>query len=474
MKLAPRMIQSMEILQLSVMDLQDKIDEALEENVVLEKAPVETNSESQTEERTKEKDIDQQEIVVDNDHSNEADFERLVEMSNEWPDDNAMSTNRVSSNQISDNSDRQHDQIANLVDRPQSLQDHLMEQFHFVESSNEVREFGEYLLQNLDKNGRLQGTLPEIAQVYGKPIEIETAQNALDIIQKFEPKGIGARDLKECLLIQVPDDMVHRDVIVTLISSHLDDLAQNRLPLIQRKTGYSIELIKEAVEEMRILDPFPGRAFESSTVQKVTPDVFLERDENGEYTIRLENERVPELRISRKYITMLQNNPDATTKEYIRKKVEAAKWLIESIEQRYNTLKRVSQAIVDFQTEFLEKGEEFIVPLKMQQIADVVGVHVTTISRAVDDKWIQTPRGVFALKRFFGGGTTAANGEEVAWDIIRLKLKEIIDNEDKVKPLSDDALVDELGKLGYPLARRTVTKYRKGMNIPSSRQRREY
>ncbi|MFG0335797.1 MAG: RNA polymerase sigma-54 factor, partial [Maioricimonas sp. JB049] len=162
------------------------------------------------------------------------------------------------------------------------------------------------------------------------------------------------------------------------------------------------------------------------------------------------------------------------TKDFIRKKIESAKWLIESIEQRYNTLRKVAQAIVDYQTEFLDNGPEHIVPLKMQQIADQVGVHVTTVSRAVDDKYIATPRGVFALKRFFGGGTTTAEGEEVAWDIIRLKVKEIVDAEDKKSPLSDDALVEELRKHGYNLARRTVTKYRQAMNIPSSRQRREY
>jgi RNA polymerase sigma-54 factor len=222
------------------------------------------------------------------------------------------------------------------------------------------------------------------------------------------------------------------------------------------------------------LEPHPGRGFEVRPVQRVTPDLLVEQDENGQYVVKLEDEYTPRLRISRRYLEMLRGNPDAKTKEYIKKKVDSAKWLIESIEQRHNTLKRVAQSIVNFQTEFLDNGPEFIVPLKMQQIADVVGVHVTTVSRAVDDKWIQTPRGLFPLKRFFGGGTTTAEGEEVAWDIIRLKLKEIVDGEDKDHPLSDDALVDELSKHGYNLARRTVTKYRKALNIPSSRQRRQY
>lgn len=225
---------------------------------------------------------------------------------------------------------------------------------------------------------------------------------------------------------------------------------------------------------MKTLNPFPGRGFEEEHVQSVTPDLSVEKDDSGKYVVRLEDEYLPQLRISRRYTKLLQRNPDQATKDFIRKKIESAKWLIESIEQRYNTLKKVAQAIVDYQTEFLDNGPEHIVPLKMQQIADQVGVHVTTVSRAVDDKYIATPRGVFALKRFFGGGTTTAEGEEVAWDIIRLKLKEIVDNEDKKSPLSDDALVEELKKHGYNLARRTVTKYRQAMNIPSSRQRREY
>ena len=162
------------------------------------------------------------------------------------------------------------------------------------------------------------------------------------------------------------------------------------------------------------------------------------------------------------------------TREYIKRKINAAQWLIESIEQRRNTLQRTAQAIVDHQTRFLSEGPEAIEPLKMQQIADRIGMHVTTVSRAVDDKWLQTPRGLYPLRRFFVGGTKSADGEEVAWDAVRMKLQEIIDAESKERPFSDDDLVDELGKQGITVARRTVTKYRKAMNIPSSRQRRDW
>jgi RNA polymerase sigma-54 factor len=203
--------------------------------------------------------------------------------------------------------------------------------------------------------------------------------------------------------------------------------------------------------------------------------VVVEADETGRYIVRLEDDRIPALRISDYYRTRLAD-PKATPeeKDFIRRKIESANWLIEAIQQRRSTVKKVSQAIVDYQRKFLDDGPEHIEPLKMQQIADVVGVHVTTISRAVDDKWIQTPRGIFPLKRFFVHGTRSEDGEDVAWETIRLRLTELIEKEDKQKPYSDDDLVNELSKLGLNVARRTITKYRKKLNIPSSRQRKDW
>ncbi len=294
-------------------------------------------------------------------------------------------------------------------------------------------------------------------------------------MQKLDPPGVGARDLKECLLLQLTPGMDYYEELKTLISNHLEDLEHNRLPQIERKTGYSIELIKEALEHLRKLNPKPGAAFTSTYVQPVQPDVFIELVEGGRYKVRLEDGHTPNLFISPYYRKLLtSSDTDEKTREYIKRKINSAQWLIESIEQRRNTLTKVAQAIVDHQNEFLNKGPEFIEPLKMQQIADKVGVHVTTVSRAVDDKWIQTPRGIFPLKRFFVGGTVSAAGEEVAWDTVRMKLQEVIDKEDKANPLSDDDLVQELHKHGLTVARRTVTKYRKAMNIPSSRQRRDW
>jgi RNA polymerase sigma-54 factor len=481
MKLAPRMIQSMEILQLSVLALQERVEQELAENVVLESnledanvTDTEINREiEKSHEVAESSPLDEKELVVDPDKNNEADFERLLEMSQDWPEDNISAGAKVSSNRVDEMGDRQHDAMTNMEGRPQSLHEYLVEQFGFFNYPEAVREFGEYLIQNLDENGRLPGTLPEIVQVYGKSVEMDEAEYALELIQKLDPAGVGARDYKECLLLQIKENNPYADVLHTLITSHLEDIQQNRLPVIHRKTGYAIEEIKDAILYLQKLNPWPGRGFETRAVQRVTPDLSVELVKDR-YVVKLENEYVPELRISPRYVKMLKAKPDEKTKEYIKKKIESAQWLIDSIAQRQNTLKKVAQSIVDRQSEFLNKGPEHINPLKMQQVADDVKVHVTTVSRAVDDKWIQTPRGLFPLKRFFGGGTQTAGGEEVAWDIIRLKMKDIVDNEDKKHPLSDDALVLKLAEHGYKLARRTVTKYRKKLDIPSSRQRREY
>ncbi len=484
MKLAPRMIQSMEILQLPLMALQERIDQELAENVCLEQVERKTDegrfdsehvdSGGDPFEVAPRVEIDRQELVAGKEDNNASDFERLVEISQDWPDDNYSSGSRVSGNQMDADSDRQHDTMSNAENRPQTLCDYLVDQFHYFDVPSEERAFGEYLIQNLDDNGRLQSSLPELCQVFGSTMTLTKAEHVLQLIQKLDPPGIGARDLKECLLLQIKPDSPLRESMINLISCHFDDLLQNRLPLIERKTGYSLDQIKSTMEQMRTLDPYPGKGFVKESVQQVTPDLNVDKDDSGQWVVSLIEEFVPELRISKRYLRMLEGNPDQKTKEFIKRKVESARWLIDSIAQRYETLKKVAQEIVNRQKEFLESGPEAIIPLKMQDIADVVHVHVTTVSRAVDDKYIVTPRGIYPLKRFFGGGTKTEDGDDVAWDIIRIKMKEVVDAEDKSNPMSDDDIVEALKTHGYTLARRTVTKYRKALNIPSSRQRKVF
>jgi RNA polymerase sigma-54 factor len=492
--LAPRMIQSMEILQLPIIALQERIEQEMEDNPVLDQ--IEPTGEEETEGGFEEAvnpdappksdalEETERELVVNENTNNEDDFERLINMAENLPDD-YEERSRPSRGQIEAEGDRRHDQMANMVARPESLQDYLDHQLSWFDLDDETRRMADRIIYNLDSNGYLKSPLEDLlspppAEVNGdaqawRDRQMKLAETALAVVQRLDPPGVGARSLKECLLLQLTPGLLFYEELQVLIQNHLEDLENNRLPLISKKTGFSIETIQEAWEDLRTLKPKPGADFTETSAPAVTPDVFVEKNDEGRYEVRLEDGDLPSLYISPYYRRLLQEaGTSAETRDYIKRKVNAAQWLIEAIEQRRSTLTRVSQAIVDHQTKFLDDGPEHIEPLKMQQIADKVGVHVTTVSRAVDDKWIQTPRGIFPLKRFFVGGTTGADGEEVAWDRVRLKLQEIIDAEDKTKPLSDDALVEELGKAGVTVARRTVTKYRKAMNIPSSRQRRDW
>jgi RNA polymerase sigma-54 factor len=479
--LAPRMIQSMEILQLPILALQERIDQEMEENPVLElkteepeTAEEETEAEAEDRESPDAPTEDERELVIDETHSNEDDFERLMKMDEEWPD-HFEERSHGSRGEIEEAGDRKLDAMANMVDRPQSLQDYLHDQLGWFDLDPDLRTMADRIIYNLDGNGYLQGRLEDSLGADATSEDLAVATRALAMVQKLDPPGVGARDLRECLLLQLVPGSPHYEELRTLIGNHLEDLEQNRLPLISRRTGYSIELIHTVLDELRKLNPKPGTEYDNVVATPVTPDVFVESDEEGKYRVRLEDADTPSLFISPYYRRLFQD-PDTTqeTREYIKRKINSAQWLIDSIQQRRNTLLKVSRAIVDYQKSFLDKGPEAIEPLKMQQIADQVGVHVTTVSRAVDEKWIQTPRGIFPLKRFFCGGTTSAAGEEVAWDTVRRKLQEIVDNEDKQHPLSDDQLVQQLAAAGITVARRTVTKYRKAMGILSSRQRREW
>src|SRR5262245_28917348 len=474
--LAPRMIQSMEILQLPILALQERIEQELQENAVLELEETDPDlpEEPVEQENPDKPTVEEKELVVDN-KSNEDDFERLLEMSDQWGDDYFDERPRLSGNRMEEEGDRKHDAMANMVDRPVTLHDYLREQLRYFTLDELTRLMADRIIYALDESGRLPVPLEDLVDATAGPEQLEAAKAALAIIQRLDPPGVAARDTRECLLLQLTPDMLFYEEMQTIISDHLDDLAHNKLPTIQKKTGYSLEVIHEVIVELRKLTLSPGSEFQSVHAASVIPDVFVDRQEDGTYRVRAEDGDLPRLFISPYYRKMLRGkDTPAETREYIKRKINSAQWLIESIDQRRNTLRKVAQAIVDHQTEFLEKGPEFIHPLKMQQIADKVHVHVTTVSRAVDDKWIQTPRGIFPLKRFFGGGTAAADGTEVAYDVVRLKLQEIVDHEDKRSPYSDDELVAELAKHGVTVARRTVTKYRKAMNIPSSRQRRDW
>jgi RNA polymerase sigma-54 factor len=468
--------------------LQERIQQELQENPVLElKDKAEDSYAADGEDGAAPADelpegdrYDSQELVIEDNGSNDADFDRL----RDW-EDRFNEEHRPSRNSLEEEGDRKHDAMQNMASRPQSLQDYLNEQLAFVDVPAALDVPIRHIISHVDRTGYLgqrdEGdnfhpvTLEEMQRSCSPPATLEQMEEALEIVQKLDPPGVAARDLPECLLLQLTPETPHREIVRALILNHLQDIKHNRLPIIQKRTGFDLAAIKEAIEVLKRLNPRPGSAFSSENVPYVVPDIQVERNDEGGYDVRLLDDWLPNISISRRYWELYkEKGGDPRTKEYLKRKIQAAQWLQESIEQRRSTLEKVTRAIIQHQRAFLEKGPEHIEPLKMQQIADQVGVHVTTVSRAVDDKWVQTPRGVFSLKRFFGGGTQTLSGEEVAWETIKQKLLEIIEQEDKANPLSDEDLVNKLNEAGYPVARRTVTKYRKMLNIPSSRERKDW
>jgi len=475
------MIQSMEILQLPIMALQERIQQELQENPVLElkevsndETTVDGEAATSPETETEEPASQETELVIDEAGDNELDFERFEAMSRDL-EDRYSEEHRPSRGGLDEEGDKKHDAMQNMPSRPQSLQDYLNEQLSFLDATADQLRLIRFLITHIDEKGFLTVNTEDIARNYDQPVTLVQVEEALRAVQKLEPAGVGARDLKECLLLQLTPEIPYREAMRVLILNHLDDLEHNRLPIIQRRTGFDLATINKAREALKHLSLRPGARFTTDNIPYVVPDIAVERREDGEYEVRLLDDWTPSIYISRRYLEMYRDKgagPEA--KEFLKRKIQAAQWLMESIEQRRNTLEKVTRAIIQHQRSFLDKGPEYIEPLKMQQIADLVGVHVTTVSRAVDDKWVQTPRGIFSLKRFFGGGTQTTTGEEVAWETIKQKLLEIIEKEDKANPLSDEELVNKLNESGYPVARRTVTKYRKMLKIPSSRQRKDW
>ncbi|CAN5536657.1 RNA polymerase factor sigma-54 [soil metagenome] len=491
--LTPRMIQSMEILQLPLMALEERIEQELQNNPVLELREAEDDgetkhSENVAEDQHKEFSEDEQALVVKNDGDGHEDFERLAKIS-EFLENEEFVTNgnfRQGAYEGEGERDRKMDAMNNAASRGENLTEHLLNQWAFVEAPTpEIMQAGEVIINYIDAEGYLRTSLEQIQQDSKKPLKLEDLQAALKLIQSLEPAGIGARDLRECMLLQLDaleeDEEASEghdfDLERALVHDHLKDLEMNRYPQISKKLGESIEDINAAVERIgRSVHPHPGKLLGRDEAPPITPDAIIYVDEDtGNLEIQMTHDPVAGLTISGKWRKYLKEKKgDKTTREFLSNNVRNARWLIESIEQRSSTIQRVIRQVVDAQRDFFEKGPEHLKPLPMIQVADQLGIHVATVSRAVSEKWIQTPRGVYPLRRFFSGGTTNSDGEDMSWDAVKEKLKVIIDNEDKKNPLNDDEIVVKLSDQGLTLARRTVAKYRKILNIPTARQRKQF
>jgi RNA polymerase sigma-54 factor len=493
MKLAPRMIQSMEILQMPMMALQERIDQELESNVALELGDPDVELEEADKERRedeREERLQQRELVIgDEQTGNAADFERLGDFESSYSEafDNEYSSGKFAASRQAGERDKKMDAMANVAARGESLTDQLLHQWALTDVDPETAELGARLIAYIDNDGLLSADLATIAEqarnVPGADVTVEKLQSALkEVQQRLDPPGIGARDLRECLLLQIEarehdsEDEHNWSDVRTLILNHFDDLLQNRLPRIEKSSELTLDRIHKAKELMRKLNLHPGRELVVEDAVPVIPDVVIEYDEESdEYVGHLADSMLPRLRVSSKYDQMARDRKtDRNTRDFLGNQVRNAGWLIDAIRQRNATLMRVVNVVLTRQREFFDNGPQALRPLPMIEVADQLGIHVGTVSRAVADKWMETPRGVVPLRRFFSGGTETESGEAMSWDAVKATLKEIVEGEDKSSPLSDEALAAELKKRGIDIARRTVVKYRQQMSIPSARQRKQF
>ncbi len=469
---SPQMIQAMQVLQYPLLELMDRIDQELQENVLLEvpeKDVPETSTEPDTSQNEGQDDPNMETVFEKLDNSSETDtaFETLDLLEQRSSD---LGTHRVARGEDEDS------RIQLLMNTPgpsETLSEHLINQLILLDLDEDLHELVELIIYSLDRDGRLVSTSEELAEE--AHCSLEEIEEAIHVVQSLDPGGVGAQNLEECLLLQLDGMPGVPEIVRTIVQNHLEDLSLNRLPRIARATGSSIEEVKDAVEFMRShLHPHPGAPYGQVMNQVISPDVIV-NEIDGRFEIKIERGGIPELRISSVYRKLLQEaKGDKKVLDYLRKKIESAKWFIDAITQRQSTIERIARAIVDTQSEFLRKGVRYLKPLRMQDIADEVGVHISTVSRAISGKYIQTPQGIFDMKRFFSAGTRSETGEMVSQQAIKQKTQEIIQKEDKQHPLSDDAIVHILEEDGIKIARRTVTKYRKSLGIPSSTQRRSY
>lgn len=463
LRLAPQIIQSIEILQLPTLDLKELIENELQENEALE--VVEPAVELLPEERS--------ESLAGSDGDVEDDAERTLERLDALADAERGPEGSRSRAAGAEAADRKLEALQNTPDEGSGLADHLMVQIEELKLPADVRAAAEEIIFNLDERGLLPCPLEEALAGMDEPVSPEVGLRALKVVQSLEPKGVGARDLVECLLLQITDDDPDAELKRTLIRDHLEDLKRNKLPRIAKALDLSLDDLYLLKQSLTNLTTRPGAGWSAERPRYIRPDVVVEW-QDGDYVVRLINDALPKVGISSHVKTLLREaKNDPKLREHLKRKVDLAKWLIEAIAQRQNTLDRVAKEIVARQRDYFELGVSHLKPLKMQEVADALGIHVSTVSRALSEKYVQEPRGITPLKFFFTGGTENEDGGVESRLSVKERVRDIIAREEKHEPLSDDQVAEQLSKeFGLDIARRTVTKYRKALGIPSSRQRR--
>ncbi len=476
-RLTPQLIQAMDILQLPLMALESRITQEIDGNPALEVAPPEDETtEAPAPEPEDERASGEQTLVVD--EGGARDFERLDNLVREydWIEDDAEYRGTKSRARSLEEGDIKMEAMANTAARPVSLQEHLLQQWSLVDLDPRTREIGARIIDYIDENGRLGASLEDIGRELPAPATPAELEAALAAVQQLDPPGIAARSLQEALLLQLhamPDDT---ELEQQIIQQHFEDLQKNRLPVIAKSLGVDLSDVRAALEVITKLSLRPGLELIDQPVPPVVPDVIVEYNEKDDrYDVRLTRGNVRELRISPEFREALEaTRDDKKSREFIKQKIEAANAIIDAVRYRRERLLEVAKAVVEAQRDFLDYGEQHLKVLRMSDLAARFGCDPSTISRTVDEKYIQTPRGVYPLRRFFTGGTESGTGQVLGWDSIKAKVQEIVNTEDKRNPLSDDEIVVRLRQMGIEIKRRTVAKYRAQLDIPTARQRRQY
>jgi RNA polymerase sigma-54 factor len=465
--MTPSLQQAIKLLQLSKLELQEVLNQELLENPLLEEsaeeakqedAEAEAQEKTQTEEEAK---AAEPAPEKEKDSFDEIDYDAYFQDYIEYGYNPRMG--------------EEHEEfpIENTLTRPPNLTDHLAWQLGMSDASPAVKDIGAFIIGNIDEDGYLRATNEEIASA--GPYDPADVEKAVSAIQSLDPIGVGARDLRECLLLQLEFLEVDNPLVETIVRDYWDMFMQRHFVQISKALGVDMKTLEGVVEIIKHLDPKPGRKYSNERAIYVEPDVYIQKV-GDEYIIVLNEDGMPKLRINGSYRNMLNSmdsKSDGETVNYIKDKIRSAVWLIKSLDQRQRTIYKVAESIVKHQREFLEKGIDYLRPLVLRDVADDIQMHESTVSRVVSNKYMHTPRGLFLMKYFFHSGIDSDTGEDISSLTVKKKIQGFIDGEDPRKPLSDSKIMKILNDEGINIARRTVAKYRDELNIPSSTDRKQ-
>jgi RNA polymerase sigma-54 factor len=457
--MTPKLQQAIKLLQMPALELQQKLKQELLHNPLLE----------DVEEADEEEDIQEPEAKVAED-GDDGEF-KAGEDEIDW-DSYLKDGFEMGAHEIGEREETE-DFYERVPVVRSSLQDYLISQLRMTVASPEEIKIGEFIIGSVDRNGFLTCSVEDIAGFTGA--DTKQVADVLAVIRTFDPSGVGAADLRECLLLQLEREGLSDSLAARLVTDHLDNLLEKRYREIARSLKKTVKEIQAAAEVVAGLDPRPGARYSSEEPRYIVPDLVVDKVED-EYFVQINDKNVPRLRVSRAYRDILSGarRKSKTEADYVRKKLDSARWLIKTIDQRRRTMVKVMEAILDAQRNFFDRGVEHLKPLTLQQIANVVGMHESTVSRVTNGKYVQTPRGVYELKYFFSPGLKTDNGEDASSKRIKARIKEIVDGEDSKRPLSDQDIAARLKNEGFSVARRTVAKYRDQLGVLRARMRKEY